>query len=215
MPYDRNAPNGQESPAAQTAQVRTNFSEFQNVFDNNHTALNNIKQGDHEAIIFKKQTVDLGVTNTLDVLFCKDATSHLGTQPQLFLQIPKFLPKLPDTTDAPNTPMQLTYNTVNTAGPVYQSFLAGGYLIYFGTDSGNYVLNTNIADTIILSPAPTRILMAIAIPNNMTTVGTPIPNLVSTEINTITNDRFIIHSNFLGNTAGNPYSFTWIAVATV
>ena len=204
MTYDPTAPNAQDSPRDQTTQVRTNFSQFATIFAKiiagvkyNHTALNNIKQGDHESVLFKKQTTDRGVTDTLDVVYCKDASSNLGTQPQLFLQIPKFLPNINDTTNAQNTPMQLTYNSVNMAGPVYQSFLVGGYLIYFGT--------VNATGVITLAPAGTKILMAIATPNQLTS---NIPSLVSTQI--LNNSQFQIFSNAVGL-----FSFTWIAVATV
>jgi hypothetical protein len=199
MTYDPTSPNAQQSPRDQTTQVRTNFSEFQNVFNNNHTNINTLKQGDHEAIIFKKQTLDRGVTNTLDVVYAKDAASQAGTQPQLFLQIPKFLPKFPDTTDAPNTPMQLTYNMVNTAGPVYQSFLAGGYLIYFGMVS-------SIVAPITLSPAPTKILAAIAY-CNVAIPGSNAPFNISTVV--LNNSQFQIFSNVPGI-----FTITWLAIAT-
>lgn len=206
MTYSFIKPDGGPSPKVDVVQIRTNFSQFATIFNGNHTALNNTNQGDHENVILTKQTADPGVTQDLDVLYCKDATSQAGTQPQLFIQIPKFLPNQFDTTQAENTPMQLTYNSVNTAGPVYQSFLPGGYLLFFGSTS-------NIAVNITLSPAPTKILIAIATPNTMTTAGTPIPFNVSTTI--LTNSTFKINSTLNGSGPVIAYSFGWMAVATV
>lgn len=213
MTFSPTTPQSQLSPATTQAQIRTNFSEFARIFALNHSAFNSANQGDHENVIFSTQATDPGVTEDLVALYSKDATSLSGTQPQLFAKIKKFLPNSFDTENAANTPMQLTFNTVNVAGPQYQSFLPGGYLLYFGINTGVTVPNVAIADTIILSPAPTQFITAIAIPNTMTTIGTPVPFTVATEINTATNDRFIIHSS--GNSSGAPipYSFTYIAIA--
>jgi len=201
MTYSPLIPQGDLSPASQVVQVQTNFSTYQTGFNSNHVNLNTSGQGKHATIVLERQTSDPGVTEDLAVLYNKNAISNLGTQPQLFLQIPKFLPN-----EVPNTPMQLTYNSVNTAGPIYQSFLSGGYLLYFGTI-------TDITIPITLSPAPTKILMANATPNTMTTAGTPIPFTVSTQI--LTTSSFKINSTL---NAGGPviaYSFTWIAVGKV
>lgn len=213
MTFSPTTPQSQLSPSATQAQIKTNFSEFARIFALNHSAFNSSNQGDHENVIFQNQSTDPDVTENLVALYCKNATSLSGTQPQLFAKIKKFLPNSSDTENAENTPMQLTFNTVNIAGPQYQSFLPGGYILYFGIDSGVTVSNVAIADTIILSPAPTLFITAIAIPNTMTTIGTPVPFTVATEINTSTNDRFIIHSS--GNSSGAPiaYSFTYLAIA--
>lgn len=101
----------------------------------------------------ERQASDPGVTQDLTVLYNKNAKSKLSTEPQLFVQIPKFLPTAQDTSKAPNSGMQITYNAVNTAGPQYQSFLIGGYLLYIGTVPV-MVGNT----TITLVPTPTEIL---------------------------------------------------------
>lgn len=215
MTYSFIKPDSGPSPRLDVGQINTNFSTFQTIFTNNHKALNNVKAGDHTQVIFELQTADPGVTENLDVLYCKDASSKAGTQPQLFVQIPKFLPNKNNTAPAQNTPMQLTYNVVNTTGPVYQSFLPGGYLIYFGSVSGNTAPNVNLNITVIVSPAPTKLLIANATPNTLTTQGTPIPFRLATTINTTTNDRFIISSTSNGTGAMIPYSFGWVAIGTV
>ena len=200
MTYDPNTPQSQPSPADTQAQIQTNFAQWAAKFLKNHTAMNKNSQGDHEAIILENQVDDPGVTQDLVTMFNKNASSFAGIQPQLFTQIKKFLPTLADPRDAPNIGIQQTYNTVNTVGPTqFQSFLPNGYLLYFGT--------TSSVGTITLSPAPTIILCAVAIPNNLTTSGTPIPNTVST--NPLNNFQFDI----LSSTATGVYSFTWLVIA--
>ena len=200
MTYNPNIPIGAVSPQNQVPAIQTNFSQFNSIFEKNHTSINTTNQGDHERIILEIQNSDPDLIGNINILYAKNATSKAGTQPQLFFKIPIFLPTMLDPSTPGNLPMQLTYNSINTTGPVYQSFLPGGYIFYFGS-------TTNIAVNIILSPVPTIILMAIAYPNTKTTAGTPIPFNVSTQI--ISNMEFKINST-LGTT---PYSFTWMAIA--
>jgi hypothetical protein len=200
MTYSFIKPDAGPSPKLDAPIIQTNFSQFATIFANNHTALNVKNQGDHEKVVLELQNADPGVSEDLTVLYAKNASSNLGTQPQLFVQIPKFLPNQNDPNLAENIGMQLTYNTVNTAGPLFQSFLAGGYLIYFGSTS-------NIAVNITLSPAPTQIVTVIATPNNMTSIGTPIPFDVSVQI--INNSTFKINSQ----SATGVYTFGWVAIA--
>lgn len=198
MPYDPTVPQGLPSPASQVSAVRTNFSQFGTIFSNNHTALNASNQGSHEAITLTLQSADPGVTQNEAILYSKNASSHAGTQPQLFVQIPDFLPTALDPSDPGNPGMQLTYNSVNTAGSQYQSFLVGGYILYFGTVSAT--------GTITLSPAPTKILTAIAQANNRKLVA-----LVPFDVNTtiISNSQFSINSQ----QATGVFTFTWLVIA--
>lgn len=207
MTYNPNIPQGQPSPKNQTSAVQTNFAQFAALFSTtsggityNHTALNNNNQGDHESILLTLQSVDPGVTEDLDVIYCKNASSAVGTQPQLFLQIPVFLPTSLDPSTPGNPPMQLTYNSVNKTGPVYQSFLTGGYILYFGSV-------TFSSPTVTLSPVPSAILMGIAIPNNLTVLGTPISNTVG--FKPISSSQFQIVSS----TAAPTDTFKWMVIA--
>lgn len=204
MTYIPNIPIATESPANQVVQIQTNFAQFAAKFSslvagvrNNHTAFNNINQGDHESIILQKQISDPGVTQNLDVLYCKDAASTSGTQPQLFVQIPQFVP------DHANFPMQLTYNQVNTAGPQYQTFLAGGYLFYFSTTN-------NLPQIITLSPTPSSVLMAIAQANNVTSNVNFVPVDVEIKVDPATK-KVTISSNI----AIAPNIFSWMVIGTV
>jgi hypothetical protein len=198
MTYSHTKPDSGLSPAIDVTQIQTNFSQYATIFSNNHTALNNANQGDHEGVILTEQTNDPGVTQNLDVLYCKAASGSSGIQPQLFVQIPTFLPTANDPTVGPFAPLHMTFNVVNTSGPVYQSFLPGGNLLYFGTVS-------SISTPITLSPAPSSILVAIATPNNVQGFGNPFT--VSTTINSAS--TFTINSNATG-----VFTFTWIAIGT-
>lgn len=194
MTYDPNTPQSQPSPAATQSQIQTNFAQWAAQFVKNHSGMNSSSEGDHEAVVMEIQAIDPPVLENFLALYCKPAFSNIGVQGQLFARIRQIIPLIT------NSPMQLTYHTVNTVGPTqFQSFLPNGYVLYFGT--------TNAVGTITLSPAPSIILCAIAIPNTLTTVGTPIPNTVST--NPLNNFQFDI----LSSTATGVYSFTWLVIA--
>ena len=205
MTYSFTKPDGGPSPNIDVVQIQTNFAQFASIFSSssggvnyNHTALNNPNQGDHESIILTNQSADPGVTLDLAVLYCKNVTNTIGTQPQLFVQIPQFLPTSADTTAAPNTPMQLTYGTVNNSGPMYQSFLPGGYVLYWGSV-------TSVTATVTLSPAPSKILTVLATPNNVSGSGNQNPFTVSTAIQNAT--TFKIYSN-----ATLSFTISWFAI---
>lgn len=143
----------------------------------------------------ENQTVDPGVNQNLVVLYNKNASSNAGTQPQLFMQIPQFLPNA-----IPNDPMQLTYNTVNTSGPQYQSFLAGGYLFYTGS-----LTTAAGTTTITLTTVPTKLLVVIPAIHG---VFSGVSNyLVATTI--ISNSQFSITVNSVASFV------TWIAIGSV
>lgn len=152
---------------------------------------------------FAVASLDPGVNNNFTALYPKNVTAATGgTKPQLFIQVPKFLPTNEDSTNAPNIGMQLTCNQVNTAGPQYQSFLPGGYLIYWGTTN-------NIGTVITLSPAPSKILVAIATANTMTTAGNG-PFDVSTSVLSASTFRINSQLNVGGGVIA--YSFGWYAI---
>ncbi len=159
MTYNPKIPKATASPKDSASPIQVNFNQYVSIFSRtaggviyNHIAFNDIHQGKHAAVLMDKVSNPPGVTQDLSVLFNKNAISNAGTQPQLFAQIPKFLPTKNDTTKADNAAMQLTYNQVNTAGPTqFQSFLIGKYLIYFGSSSSGV--------TVTLTPTPTKILM--------------------------------------------------------
>lgn len=200
--YNPLKPDAGPSPALDASVIQTNFADYATIFATNHVALNDRNQGAHSQIILEIQPGDPGITEKLSILFNKLAPSIAGNQPQLHAQIPKFLPTNLDTTNAPNTGMQLTNNTVNIIGPVYQSFLPGGYLFYFGAVNGNTL---PIAITVTLSPVPTEIITAIA---ETSTNSTQIQTYqLATEITS--SSTFIIRST--GTIT--PYSFTWSAIA--
>lgn len=213
MTYNPQIPLVTESPQNSASPIQVNFSQFASIFSStalgvvyNHMPLNDGQQGKHGAILFQEQTQDPGVDQNLAAIYPKEATSAAGNQTQLFLQIPKFLPTDQDSTNAPNDPMQLTYNSVGLAGPVYYSFLPGGYLFFFGSNT----LVASSPTTITLSPTPTKILIAIATPNTVDTTPQNQPLKISTNITSAT--TFDVYVSFapLVN-----YNFNWMAIATV
>lgn len=208
MTYQRDRPIGTLSPFDQAPIIQGNFAAYNTAFSVNHSALNNVNQGKHEAVVMENQAADPDVDQDLCVIYSKDATSKAGTQPQLFLRMIKYLPTALDTNTPENDPMQLTYNEVNVAGPIYQSFLAGGYLIYFGS-------TIDITNPVILTPEPTTLLIAIASPNTLTTTGSTRPFNASTVIDTALNDRFTIFSDLDSPNVPPPYNFNWVAIGTV
>lgn len=199
MTYTPNKPDPGPSPKLDAPTIRTNFSKFASIFSStvagviyNHTPIGDVNQGDHESIILTNQTNDPNVINNLVVIYPKNSTSNAGTQPQLFLRIPEFVESID------NTPMQLTYNSVNTSGPQYQSFLPGGYIVYIGS-------TTVKGSTITLSPAPTKILSVIG--NSDTVITGNIP--VDVNIDVLNNSQFVINSSL----ASGSYNLRYIAIA--
>jgi hypothetical protein len=200
MTYSITTPQGSISPADQVAQVQSNFAVYNNVFNENHVGLNAANQAKHATVIVENRLSDPGVTESLVVLYNKNAISGVSPspgQPQLFCQIPQFLPN-----NIPNTGMQLTYNSVGLGGPIYYSFLPGGFLFYFGVVS-------DITLPIVLSPIPTRVIMASATSNVLTTPGTPTAPAVSVEIMTSPSIQLQIHQAGLTGA----HNFTWMAIA--
>lgn len=138
MTYSNTKPDPGPSPKVDVNQIRNNFSSYATSFSQNHTALNNRNQGFHEGVIFEQQSTDPEVGETFDVLYTKSVTNSVSTQPQLFVRLPVFLPTNNDTVGYGNDPMQLTYNSVNTAGPEYQSFFCRRVCCLFWTNKRYY-----------------------------------------------------------------------------
>lgn len=193
MSYAPLKPDPGPSPKLDAPTIKTNFAQFGAIFSKlvagvlyNHTPFNSVNQGNHESVIFEKQTLDPGVTQDLDVIYAKDALSAASTEPQLFFQIPQFLPN-----EIPNSPMQLTYNKVNTVGPQYQSFIPGGSNGVFTV----YIGSTNVSPTTVtLVPAPRRILSVIGTCNTVSAGGVPFD--VSVDI--LNASQFTINSPVTG-----------------
>ncbi len=186
-PYDPTIPTNVPSPSVAVDFIRNNFSQYSQVFDNNHVALNNSNQGKHSNVIFQQQMSDPVVEGSFDSLYGKSVTSSLATSINVFARIPQFLPNGQN-----NDPMQITINSINTAGPQFQSFLPGGYLVYFG----NIPSSTSINSTITLVPAPSEILCVIPNPTRLAAVngalGPSAPLRLS--VNVINNSQFTIKS---------------------
>lgn len=200
MTYNPFKPGQGKSPYLDMPIMQTNFSTYNNAFSANHIPMNSSNQGNHSTVIFQAQAAFPGLVVDSAVLFAKNAFSRAGTQPQLWVKIPLFLPN-----NIINSAMQLTYNTVNISGPQYQSFMIGGYLIEWGKLTANTSANFN--QTITLTTPPTKLLVAIASSN--------FGFSFSTTINTTTNASFTITSPTNGGSPSVPCVFNWLIIGTV
>ncbi len=204
MTYDPNIPQDLPSPSVIVDKIRLNFSQYADVFDNNHSPLNNSNQGKHTNVILQEQIMDPEVVGGFDSLYGKSVTATSSISDQVFVRIPKFLPD-----NKPNNPMQLTCSTVKTSAQ-FQTFIAGGYLVYFDTIPSANAINTIVS----LSPAPSEILCVIPNPTKLVfipsapTVKFPTPIAVTI----IDNFRFRIEAPF-PNSAQQTGNINWIAIA--
>ena len=223
MVYIKTKPDSGKSPKLDAPIIKDNFFTYNTIFSNNHTPLNDINQGDHEEIIFETQTVDPDITTNIDILYSRDATSNVGTQPQIFLKIPQFLPKTPDNSTSLNTRMQLTYSTVNVIGPQYQSFLwgtidpsmptaTGAYMIFFGSVSNVTSQTLVTSDVIVLTNPPTTLLLTMVQSTTTFLAGAPLTGLNSV-INS--NSTFTISVPAISSVAPTAYTVLWLAIGTV
>ena len=201
MTYSFIKPDRGPSPLIDVVQIQTNFSVWGTIFAINHVGMNAAKQGDHTFVVLENQAAGPPLIGDETILFSKNAPAMTGgAQPQLFVKLPVFLPTANDPTPSPSPiAMQLTYNTVNTAGPQYQSFLPGGYILYFGS-----VSNVSGSTIVNLSPAPTIVLMAIATADKVGSGNLPFQ--VSTKL--ISSFQFNIFTN-----ASTPNTIQYWALA--
>lgn len=200
MTYTPDQPQDLPPPDVATTNIRNNFITFANVFDNNHEALNSSNQGKHTNVILQQQLSDPSITGSFDSLFGKSAVAASGTFQQAFVKIPQFL-----TPDKPNNPMQLTFNVVNIIGPQYQSFLIGGYIIYFGTIPSANTINTQIT----LVPAPTKIVCVIPNSTKFAAVGINPTKPIEMSVTVNNASQFTINSTFPTGTG----DINWVAIA--
>ncbi len=209
MSYSANSPQDLPPPNIAVDQIRANFNQFANSLAASHTPMNDENQGKHEAVIFQALGSTPSGGNTGDNMWCERITnsSPTSTAAQLFMRVPAFggLPALRQ---------QLTYDVVNTAGPVYQSFTPGifltdrqspsCYLWYFGQAS--FSSPASSVD-VTLTPAPRKILCIIANPQQFNAATVPGPKGCSV-LAKADNTGFTI----FGPNNTNPNTFTWIAL---
>ena len=219
MTYDPNIPIGNLSPATQQPQVKTNFSQFPTIFSStsggvvyNHTAINTSNQGKHESVILTQQSQDPIVDNNYVDLYTKTAIQASGNSLQAFLRIPQFNPKIP------NDPIQLTFSQVNTAGPQYQSFLPGGYILYVGSQSGTTSSTATLVFTITVTPTPSSDLTPIASTNTASSRTSPqngnVGCAISTQVTAVNQFNIYMESPWKSG-IGVAYNLTWMALAKV
>jgi hypothetical protein len=220
MTYEPNIPVGDLSPATQQLQVKTNFSQFPAIFSSssgginyNHTAINTSNQGKHETVILTQQTSDPVISTDYVALYAKTAVQAAGNALEVFMRIPQFNPTIL------NNPIQLTYNQVNTAGPQYQSFLPGGYIMYFGSKSGITTNANTLIFPITVSPTPSGNLTPIAATNTNSSRGGGgggrIGCAISANVTSVNQFTIYMESPYSSLNPMAPYILTWVALAQV
>lgn len=185
MTYNPDIPQDLPSPSIAVDAIRANFSSYANVFDNNHSALNSSTQGKHTNVILQDQSSHPEVDSGFDSLYGKSVVSNSSTNSQIFARLPKFLPN-----NVPNNPLQLTFNTVSTSS-IFQSFLPGGYLLFFGTIPSQM---TPINAVINLSPAPSVILCVIPNPTRLVGVSSSLTAPLRLAVDINSSSQFTITS---------------------
>ncbi len=201
MTFLPDIPTDLPPPNVAVNQIRTNFSQYATVFDNNHVALNANYQGKHSNVILQRQVSDPEVGGDFDSLYSKSVTATASTSEQLFVKIPKFLPN-----EIPNNPTQLTFNVVGLV-PQYQSFLPGGYVIYWDTIPSANTVNT----TVTLLPTPSEILCVIPNPSKLVGVGVLPTKPVQISVTILNAFQFRINASFNGAPPGTG-DIRWIAI---
>ena len=76
MTYNPSIPQNFPPPTVIVDQIRTNFSQYATVFDNNHAALNDSNQGKHTNVILQQQMSNPVVNGSFDALYGKSITSN-------------------------------------------------------------------------------------------------------------------------------------------
>lgn len=144
MSYNPNIPIGTDKVLQSQAQIRANFQAINIAFSENHTQLtSNQSQGKHTVLTMRPQTLD-PVTDA----------DHVGFYNKLVTSIPELF-------FAPNnsqTPIQLTYPSINTASNslTQYSFMAGPFVVY-----GGKIVGPTNGQTITLIPTSTLIYVGL------------------------------------------------------
>lgn len=150
MSYNSNIPLGTDPILQSQAQIRANFQSINNVFSNNHFPLNGDPefQGMHVVLTMRPQNVTDPSTDATHVAFYNKLVS---TIPQLF-----FRP------NSNQTPIQLTYQSINTSktSPQQYSFVAGPFVVY-----GGKIHNPTNGQTVTLTPTTTLLYVGLTSAN--------------------------------------------------
>lgn len=204
MIFDPTKPTDLPPPSVSVDTIRTNFSSYADVFDNNHIALNLSNEGKHNQVILQQQFGNPVVNGNFADLFSKIISAQSGNSQELHAMIPRFLPN-----DFAYQPQQLTFNIVNTVGPnQYQSFIAGGYIVYFGkvTQGPGSAVSLSVA----LSPTPSQVVCVIA--NSTTVINSSTFFYQPVAVNNVSTAGFNVNPSG-SNPGPGGQDFYWICIA--
>lgn len=138
-----------QPPASYQAQIKNNFTVFDQALVKNHEPMNSDIQGYHTNLLMKQQSGNPNRFETIGTLFCKNITNTIGTSKQVFYS--SFVEN--DDINNPNV-RQLTYNQIGYTGNNQQSFCLGGFVVFMGT--GTFVTTGNAVIT--LTPSVSKLI---------------------------------------------------------
>lgn len=158
MTYNTNIPQGTDPILQSQGQIRPNFQEINRVFSNNHVGINDDFKGQHNVLTMRPQVGDPITSATQVAIYNK----LVSTLPNLFY--------MPNNTQ---TPIQLTYPSLNTSSSSNEqySFVAGPFVVYMGKK-----VNVANGQNVVLLPATTLIYVGLT-SVNVSGVGLTISNV--------------------------------------
>lgn len=183
MVYNPNIPNAGDFISLSQKDLLANFSAILNAFSENHVSMTNpTSGGQHVELTLQQQIADPTTLADECALYCKQGTD---SQAQLFFR------------PANNAnPIQLSYQSVVTAGDNQRSFIAGPFIIFFGRKNS---IPKNGSSIVNLSPTVAQLMHVHINPtsNTYTPIGTKNSQLSLAALNYTTNSFQIFYN-------GNP-----------
>ena len=191
MSFNPNAPQVTDPLLQSYSQLRSNFQDINNAFADNHVGLTQdpLIAGMHNSLILRRQLGDPTTSSTQTALYNK----IVNNIPQLF-----FRP------NSSQTPIQLTYQSIQTGlqstkpdvyYPQQYSFIAGPFIVY-----GGIIESPSNGQPVTLSPSSTLIYVDLIATNSTLK---PSSRSATTNATNLTGSSFIIGDPSLPSTALN------------
>lgn len=190
MTYTPGIPAPTDRPSVSQGQIRTNFTQLNTIFADNHYAFNDATvalRGKHRTVILQQQAADPATTAQQGALYTKEYSSS----PNLYW-------RRKSSGDA----ILMTANYTPLKAEDGYTFLPGGLLLQWGNDHVNGELNTNINFPVAFKGVPYSISVTLFRSSGSTTpqafyvVNSPAP----------TASRFTVWKS------GGGQDFTWMAI---
>jgi hypothetical protein len=175
MGYNPAIPQAPNPILQSQGQILPNYQIIASAFQVNHVGLtstnDDLYKGMHNVLTMQKQTVDPTTSATQIALYNKLDANNI---PELF-----FMPS------SSQTPIQLTYPSLNTTGATQYSFVAGPFVIY-----GGLITAATIGQLITLTPTTNLIYVGLTTANirNLSAFANyiAVPTSINSPISTFT-----------------------------